>query len=195
MVFERMVLVGWVVTLTASCVVVSSDSEALLREYLAASNAHDLATLRSLTHSDIIWRLGPFVFEGKEEALRPHGTDLGLSGSFESSDVVVRGDTVEVVLIERNDATRAYGPDSLVHYARYVFRDGLMWRKEAYRLSESIPDFRRRGEPFRAWVSGVYPDRARRLFDDEGADLFGVERSRLLSQLLTEWVDAGRPGA
>lgn len=162
--------------------------------YMAASNAHDLAALASMTHDDIVWRFGPFEFRGKEEALRPNGSDLGLNTTLEVMEAVVRGDTVDAVVIERNDATRAYGPDSLVHYARYVFRDGLVWRKSAYRPSQTMSDFQLRGEPFRQWARETYPERSRFLFGNPEEGVFGVEPGRELSRLLGEWVDADRPG-
>lgn len=190
----RVAWIGCGLILAAACSGADDDVRARFERYLAASNAHDLATLASMTHEDIVWRFGPFEFRGKEEALLPNGSDIGLNTSLELVDLVVRGDTVDALLFERNDATRAYGPDSLVHHARYVFRDGLVWRKGAYAPAENMAEFQRRGEPFRAWVGTTYPERGRRLFGGRPADSFGDEAGRELSNLLTEWVAAGRPG-
>jgi hypothetical protein len=96
-------------------------------------------------------------------------------------------------LIERNDATRAYGLDSLVHYSRKVFRDGRVWRKEPWLPSPNMADFNRRAAPFWAWIRSAHPEALEVLIPDSaGAHPFGETRGRLYSALLKEWVSAGR---
>ena len=182
--------------LATACSPRQTDTSILFERYMAAANAHDLDALAAMTHEDIVWQLGPYRLVGKQAALAPHGTDLAMHSRFEVRDVRIRGDTVEHVLIERNDATRAYGPDSVVQYSRKVFRDGLMWRKEPWRPSPDMAEFNRRGAPFRAWIREAHPEAFRVLRPDSSSDApFGVERGRLVSRLLSEWVAAGMPGS
>jgi len=91
------------------CAEQARGPRALFDRYLAVSNAHDLNRLEAMTAADVIWQLGPWTLHGKEKALGPHYSDLLNHTRLEARDVVVRGDTVECTLIERNDATRAYG--------------------------------------------------------------------------------------
>ncbi len=46
------------------------------RRYMVASNEHDLHTLRAMTADDVVWRLGPWTFVGKEQVLLPHENDV-----------------------------------------------------------------------------------------------------------------------
>jgi hypothetical protein len=172
-----------------------SEARAVFDRYMAAANAHDLATLAAMTDAGVIWQLGPYRLVGKEAALGPYYADLALHTTLAYRGVTIRGDTVEDVVIERNDATRAYGPDSLVHYARYVFRHGLMWRKEEWKPSPDLPEFVRRGAPFRAWVRRVHPDVDEKLRPDSTYGPFGEVRARLLASMLQEWLAAGKPGS
>jgi len=186
-------LVG--VFLVISCSRPSSDVRVLFDRYMAASKAHDLTTLAAMTDDDVIWQLGPYRLVGKEAALGPHYTDLALHTTLAYRDVTIRGDTVEDVLIEHNDVTRAYGPDSLVHYPRYVFRYGLMWRKEEWKPSPDMADLLRRGAAFRAWLRRVHPDTYQKLAPDSTHGPFGQARGHLLAAALQEWVAAGKPGS
>jgi hypothetical protein len=182
--------------LVASCSAGRPDTRALFERYMAAANAHDLDALAAMTHDDVIWQLGPYRLVGKGAALAPHGTDLGMHTTLEVRDITIRGDTVEHVLIERNDATRAYGPDSLVHFSRKVFRDGLLWRQEPWRPSPNMAEFERRAAPFRAWIRAVHPEAYEFLRPDSTRGVpFGLERGQLVSKLLSEWVAAGKPGS
>jgi len=193
---QRFSILLTIAMLLVSCSTREPDTRARFERYMAAANAHDLGALADMTHDDIVWQLGPYRLVGKEAALAPHGTDLAMHTMLEVRDVTIRGDTVEHILIERNDATRAYGPDSLVQYARKVFRDGLMWRKEPWRPSPDMAEFNRRGAPFRAWIRVEHPEAYEVLRPESSrAAPFGLARGRLISQLLSEWVAAGKPGS
>jgi ketosteroid isomerase-like protein len=167
---------------------------AALERYLAASNAHDLTALESMTADDVVWRFGPWTFQGKEEALRPHVADLILHTRLEARNVVARGDTVECTLIEWNDATRAHGPDSLVHYPRYVFRGDMVTVKEPWAPSPSMAEFNGRAAPFRAWVRTEHPEALAVILDPDGTPSWTRDALEKTRELLERWVAAGKPG-
>ena len=181
--------------LSASCVSKEPTTAELFERYTAASKAHDLVTLEAMTHEDIVWRLGPWTWKGKDEALRPHEVDHNLNARLDFSEVIVRGDTVEFKLTERNDATRAYGPDSVVHYGRFVFEDGKVKLKEATRPAINLRELLERGEPYRQWVRDVHPEALKVILDSTGQVRWGGESSRIQAKLLQEWVAARKPGA
>jgi len=183
-----------VLLVCAACVERAPSPRDLFDRYLAASNAHDLEALEAMTDDDIVWQLGPWTLEGKEKALSPNYADLLNHTTLLARDVVVRGDTVECTVIERNDATRAYGPDSLIHYPRYVFEDGLLKIKEGWRRDTSFAELNRHAEPFRAWVRATHPESLMAILDSTGAPRWtrgSIEKTR---EMLRAWIAAGKPG-
>lgn len=192
----RLTRLIWIIALLiimAACSNKRNDTSTLFSRYLEASNAHDLETLEEMTDDDIVWKIGPYTLTGKEEALPPHAYDAIMNTSLDPSDIVVRGDTVECVLIERNDVTRAFGVDGLVHYARYVFRNGLMYRKEPWKEPMSNSRFTENLKKFRAWMGEEHPGELIELDSLGTISHFGLEVGELRSRLLREWVEAGRP--
>jgi ketosteroid isomerase-like protein len=189
----KRVAVSVLLVAVEACTGGGQETAELFSEYLAASNAHDLPTLDAMTADDIVWRLGTYTLVGKEEALGPHALDAGMHTSLEARDVMIRGDTVECMLIERNDGTRAFEVDSSVHYARYVFRDGLVYRKEPWKEQPSSTSFATNVARFRRWVSEVHPIRLAELDSLMAITQFSLEVGELRSSLLMEWVAAGRP--
>lgn len=167
----------------------------LFDRYLAASNAHDLDKLEAITAEDVMWQLGPWTLQGKEKALGPHYSDLLNHTRLEARDVVVRGDTVECTLIERNDATRAYGPDSLTHYPRYVFEGDLLKIKESWKPEKSFAELNRHAAPFRAWVRQVRPEAITVILDSTGTPRWTREAAEKTHEMLNAWIAAGKPGA
>jgi ketosteroid isomerase-like protein len=173
----------------------TTSTAEVFQRYLAASNAHDLEALAAMTADDIVWQLGPWTLVGQEKALRPHYADLINHTVLEAREVVVRGDTVECTLIERNDATRAHGPDSLVHYARYVFEAGLVVKKEPWAPSESLRELNRRAEPFRSWVREEHPEALAVILDSNGTPRWTRDAVELVHEIRKAWVAAGKPGS
>lgn len=179
--------------LIGSCSRSRGDTEELFSQYIEASNAHNLEKLQSMTDDDIIWKLGPYTFTGKEEALKPHSLDALVHTTLEPRDITIRADTVECILIERNDNLKALGLDSLVHYARYVFRNSLMYRKEPWKNQSGDHEFSTRTMKFRSWAGKAHPGDLMTLDSLRAISPFAIETGKLRSRLLGEWVDAGRP--
>ncbi|MCB9837709.1 MAG: nuclear transport factor 2 family protein [Phycisphaeraceae bacterium] len=172
-------------------------SDANLRQrfdsYLAASNAHDIETLRSMTSNEIVWRLGPYVFSGKDEAMLPHEGDAVMRTTLEVHDVRIDGRVVECTLIERNDQIAAVGMPEWRHHARYVFDDqGRVVLKEPWKASPDDAEVARRLRPFRMWIRANHPESVPN-FEDV-AEVFGAAPARRMRELMQEWIAAGRPG-
>ena len=180
--------------LGTACSPRAPSTRELFERYLAASNAHDLAALDDMTADSVVWRLGPWTLRGKARALSLHYADLINHTALEARDLVIRGDTVECTLVERNDATRAYGPDSLVHYPRYVFRDGLMTVKEGWKRDTSFAALNRHAEPFHSWVRETHPEAIAVILDSTGTPRWTRQALDKVRQMLLAWIAAGKPG-
>jgi ketosteroid isomerase-like protein len=183
-----------VVLISSACADRTDSTRERFEQYLAASNAHDLDALEAMTADDIVWKLGPWTLTGKEQVLRPHYSDSINHTVLVARDVVVRGDTVECVIVERNDATRAYGPDSLVHYARYVFKDGLVTKKEPWRRSNALSELNRHAQPFRSWLRSTHPEAMAVILDSTGTPRWTPEAADKVREMREVWVAAGKPG-
>jgi hypothetical protein len=162
--------------------------------YMAASNAHDLETIESMTADEIVWHLGPYVLSGKDEALLPHESDAVMNTTLEMRDVRVNGRVVECTVVERNDQLSAVGIDGWRHYARYVFdHAGRVVRKEPWAVSPDDAEVARRIRPFRLWVREHHPD-AIPDFEDV-TDVFGFAPAQRARRFMHAWIAAGKPGA
>jgi hypothetical protein len=146
-----------------------------------------------MTSDEIIWQLGPHTLVGKEKALEPHVLDAALHASWEPRNIVVRGDTVECVLLEQSDVTKAFGMARAVHYARYVFKDGLMYRQEPWKKRPDMSKFTAKLDEFRQWISEAHPNELARLDSLGAISHFSREVGELRSRLLREWAATRRP--
>jgi hypothetical protein len=100
---------------------------------------------------------------------------------------VVKGDSVEFELIESNPILKAIGLDSVRHYPRFIFKDGLILRKEPWKVSPDIQERNLLAGPMRKWKKENYPDIVARFFDSKGNFIFNEENGRLQVQLAEEW--------
>lgn len=180
--------------LSTACSHRAPSTRELFERYLAASNAHDLAAIDDMTADSVLWRLGPWTLRGKTQALSLDYADLINHTTLEARDVVIRGDTVECTLVERNDATRTYGPDSLVHYPRFVFRNGLVMVKETWKRDTSFAALNRHAEPFHTWVRETHPEAMPVILDSTGTPRWSRQALDKTRQMLLAWIAAGKPG-
>lgn len=161
---------------------------------MEASISHDIETLRELTAENAVWKLGPFVFEGREEVLKPNAWDAGTDAILEYRNVRVKADTVEFELLEHNEILRAVGLEVVHHYTRFVFENGKMILKEPWQPRRpAIGEFNKLMEPLRSWIREAHPEALEVLFDEEGVFEFSREGGTLMVELAREWVEAGRP--
>ncbi|NIR46807.1 MAG: nuclear transport factor 2 family protein [Gemmatimonadetes bacterium] len=192
---SKLLVICHITAIGLACSDQAPSTAEIFERYIAASNAHDLETLERMTADDIVWQLGPWTLVGKEEALRPHYADLVNHTVLEAREVVVRGDTVECTLVERSDATRAYGPDSLITHARYVFEEGLVVKKEPWAPSPSLMELNGRSEPFRRWVREQHPEALAVIVDSTGTPRWTRSAVDIVHELREAWVATGKPGS
>ena len=190
---------AWLSITVVTILILSScgmDHEAEIRElhrkYMEASINHDIETLSVMTAEDVVWHLGRYTLRGKEEALGPHEYDAGLNNSIEYSNVVVRGDTVEFELVERNEIAKAFGMDEVRHFSRFIFKDGLLHKKEPWKSSTDFQELNRRRKSFHMWVNETHSEAMKKFFDSEGKFIFSQETGLLYTQLVKEWQEENK---
>jgi hypothetical protein len=181
-----------------SCAGFSTSVSTQFERYSKASASHDLETLESLTGDDIVWQLGPYRLEGKEEALGPNRYDAGVQTTPVYRNVRVDGHVVEFELIESSEIIRAVGMKDLQHFPRFEFEDGLVTRKSGpwreVSPNRSMAEFNRRMVPFRQWIREVHPEAIARLVDTDRNFVFSQENGELMLSLAREWLAVGAPG-
>ncbi len=172
----------------------TTDIKELHRRYMKASIHHDLKTLRSMTAEDAVWILGGQTLVGKEQVLGPNEFDIGMQTELEYSNVVVKGNTVEFELTERNCLTRALGVREMHHYVRFVFENGLVKRKEPWKDSPSLKQLApRQMELLVKWSRGKHPDDFANLSDSKGNIIYSEETGALTCRLANAWVASNPP--
>jgi hypothetical protein len=162
----------------------------LHQKYMAASINHDLETLEKMTHDSIIWILGPYTFKGKEAALGPNRYDKGTDAKFEYKNVTIRQDTVEFEFFERNGILTAMSMEGVKHYPRFIFKNGLLIKKEAWKPSPDIQTMNQRSQPRRNWIKINHPEIFQKFFDSTGNFVWSEENGKLQIQMAREWKKA-----
>ena len=166
----------------------TTDLEELHRRYMEASIHHDLRTLRAMTAEDAVWTLGGQTLVGKEQVLGPNEFDVGMQTELEYSNVVVKGNTVEFELTERNCLTRALGVKEMHHHVRFVFENGLVKRKEESKDSPTLGQLApREMDSLLKWVREKHPEALAKLSDSKGRIIYSQETGALTCKLADEW--------
>ena len=163
------------------------EIQELHRRYMEASINHDIKTLKEMMAEDIVWELELFTFQGKEEALGPYEYDAGIENNIEYSNVVVRGDTVEFELVEKNELTKTFGMYEVRQFPRFIFKDGLVHKKELWKRSTDKRELSRRVKPFQKWIRKNHPEAMKMFFNSEKKFIHSRETGKLYVQLLKEW--------
>jgi hypothetical protein len=159
----------------------------LAKKYTTASTNHDIETLFSMTHDSIVWKLGPYTLKGKEAALGPNKYDKGVGSFLKYQIVRISGDTVDFELYETNDIITAVGMKGVTQFPRFIFKNGLLYRKEAWKKSRDIQELNQRSKPRREWVKLNHPEVFDKFFDSEGNFIFNEENGELQVRMSKEW--------
>jgi hypothetical protein len=162
----------------------------LFETYMTASINHDVKTMATMTHDSIVWKLGPYTLKGKKAALGPNDYDEGTGTILEYTNVNIRGDTVEFELLERNAIITALGMKEIKHYPRFIFKNGLVYKKEAWKVSSDMQELSRRNKPRREWIQENHPEAVQKFFDSEGNFIFNKANGELQIKLTREWLEA-----
>jgi hypothetical protein len=99
----------------------SSPNEDAAKQFLKAWETHDIETLTRLTSPDVVIDLGRGTLAGRDHVVNPVEFSAGANSVLEFNNVVVRGDTVEFEMVERNEIITACEFDALRHYPRLIF--------------------------------------------------------------------------
>ena len=190
---------AWLCITVATILILLScgtDHEAEIRElhhkYMEASMNHNIEILSVMTAEDIVWQLGPFILRGKEEALGPHKYDEGTNCILEYSNVVIHGDTVEFMLDEKNEVITAVGMTRIRTFPRFIFKDGLVYKKEEWKPSTDREEYNERAQPMRSWIRTEHPEAIKRLFNSKGNWVFSSKNGQLMVQLAKQWQEENR---
>ena len=168
----------------------SCNSDTVLelhQKYMKASINHDLETLSSMTAEDAVWKLGPYNLTGKKAVLGPNFYDAGLENKLEYKDVNVKGDTVEFKLLEINDIFIAVGMREVRRFPRFIFKAGLLKKKEPWKPSTDMTEVMRRQIPLRKWIRENHPAAIEQFLDSNGDFIFSKENGVLMRKLALEW--------
>ncbi len=168
----------------------TQDIKELHEKYMTASINHDIETLSAMTHEDVVWRLGPYTFKGKEAALGPNRYDTGTGTILKFTNVVISGDTVEFELFEQNEILFAIGMEGVHHYPRFIFKDGLVINKEPWKKSPDVQEMNRLAQPRRDWIRENHPEVVQKFFNLDGNFIFNRENGELAIQMTREWQKA-----
>ena len=163
------------------------DTAELLRRYNQAANRHDIPTLSAMSADDIVWVLGRDTLIGKEAALGPNELDAAVGARLTIKSFVVKGDTVEFVLEEANQIMDTLGMPSLIHYVRFVFRDGLLVRKEPVHPDIVPPAADSIAQPWHRWIRSAHPEVWTQIMKPDGRVNFSRQTGELLLRLSREW--------
>ena len=164
-----------------------TDLATVMREYVAAANRYDDTALARWIAPDAVWYLGGDTLSGREQVLEPHAFDAGAHTRLAARDLVVRGDTVDLELVERNDVLAELGIAELHHFPRFVFRDGSIVRIEARRPpleAQALADSLR---SFATWLRERDPALYDRLWPGARRFAYGRETAGLMVTLVRAW--------
>jgi hypothetical protein len=161
--------------------------DALVRQYVESANRHDLAALEAMLSDDVVWYLGLDTLVGKTKVLEPLDFDVGAQTHLELGTIVVRGDTAEFDLAEHNRVIMALGIHELMHYVRFVFRDGLIAVKEESRPAGGLEAFADSVASFASWLSSEEPEAYERIWGAGGKFVYSRSTAELMFQMAERW--------
>ena len=166
------------------------ETAELLQRYIQAANRHDISALRDRFAENIVWILGTDTLVGKDAVLAPHELDAGAGTRLIIKNAIVKGDTVESILEETNDYMDTLGMPSVVHYPRFVFRNGLLARIEPIRPDFTPPLTDSIDQRWNQWIQSAHPEAWVQIVKPNGDINFSRETGELLLRLACEWLQS-----
>lgn len=89
-------------------------------------------------------------------------------------------------MLEQNDIYRAAGMNEVCSYPRFIFKDGLLIKKEPYKPSKDMEEMSKRQTPFRLWLRQNHPEVMDKLLDFDGNFIFNRENGVLMRDIAIE---------
>lgn len=165
----------------------SSGVEKTAEKYLRAMEAHDIETLTKMTHPDVVVVRGRARAIGRESFLAPVEFEAGVNATFEYKNILERGDTVDVDMIERNDLAAAIGFAEFHHFPRFIFANGLLVQRESRRVTPELKAYAQQMELMRSWLKTERPDILMLIEDEQGRYRMTRKTGELLVKAANEW--------
>ena len=165
----------------------TSHNDDVVDRYLEAWKKHDISTLTEMTAQNVVLDFGRGTLVGREHIINAVEFSAGANTVVEISNVVVRGDTVEFELAEKNDIVTACGIEALLHYPRLVFENGLLVRKGEVKGSRTLRVYAEQLSILRSWIARSRPDIIEEITDERGAYRINRKTGELLALMARTW--------
>jgi len=124
---------------------------------------------------------------GKDQVLGPLAYDEAINTYLEGSNMVVKGDTVEFELLEKNDVLTVLKIDELRHFPRFIFKEGLILEKASRKTYARAQELEEQIAAFREWLGENHPDDLARLEAPDGSLIYSSDNGYLVVKLLKIW--------
>jgi len=182
--FFGVAVLALAVCASAGC---GSGTEKSARKYIAALQAYDIESLKKMIAPDVIVTAGRSGTKGPDELLKAVDFQAGIRTTYVCTKMVVRGDTVDVDLLETSDLGTAIGVPETHHYERFVFEDGMLKLREIRRPTEEYQLFGARIRRLQAWLQQLHPDVAAQIEDPRTGFKADRATGELLVRMAKEW--------
>jgi hypothetical protein len=170
--------------ISAGC---GSGAEKSARNYIAALQRYDIEALRGMISPDVIVTSGRSGAKGPDQLLAAADFQAGIRTTYECTNMAVRGDTVDVNLIERSELGTLLGIPETHHYERLVFVDGMLKLRELRKPTEEQQAFGQKIRELKTWINMTHPEAAGQI-DNPMSDFKGNrETGELLLKMAREW--------
>jgi len=164
-----------------------SGAEKSARKYIAALQKYDIESLKKMIAPDVIVTAGRSGTTGPDELLKAVDFQAGIRTTYVCTKMVVRGDTVDVDLLEKSDLGTVIGIPETHHYERLVFEDGMLKLREIRRPTDEYQLFGERVRELQAWLQQVHPDVAAQIEDPRTGFKGDRATGELLVRMAKEW--------
>lgn len=140
---------------------------------------------------DVLITSGRSGAKGSEKLLAAADFQAGVGTTYECTRMDVRGDTVDVDLVERSELGTILGIPETHHYERLVFVDGKLRLREMRRPTDEQQAFGAKVRELKSWINMNHPEMAARI-ENPQADIEGSrETGELLVKMAREWRQSG----
>lgn len=161
----------------------------VVRAFLHSLDEHDVEGALALLDASFVFRSSDGGFEAGKEAMPSMlAWDAAAGSDVEIRELTSSGDTVRVLLVERNRFTELLELEPWVVEATFVVRDGRISEEVAREVAVDGPSFedrfRRALEPVRRWAVEARPAEARAVFADGGVARYDGPTARRLLALI-----------
>jgi len=158
----------------------------IVREHIKAVNNDDIEKNLTFFADDIVFEIyDDAKLSGRDQLRDLMESDVVNKARLTVVDTSVRGDTVIVKLIEKNESYRLLGIRESPFTCFYQFRGRLLAKVKLEGTPEGAKLWDEKFKPFAEWASKEHPEELSR--EENGG--YSAENVRLFLFLLQEWRD------